>query len=140
MDFKRIGRPPKYENAKQMQKDIEEYFKSLLDKEGVIWVRPPTVSGLAFHLGLSTRQLLRYEKDNENSEFCPIITRAKAICELFLEENAITNKSKNPLSLLSMNFGRTEVKKVDIEHKGDLMQAIKQGDSQLGIEEDDDEN
>lgn len=131
MDFKRIGRPPKYETVEQMQKDIEEYFMALVDDKG-IWLRPPTVSGLAFHLGMTTRALLDY---NKKDEFLPTITRAKAICELFLEENAITNKSKNPISLLSMNFGRTETSRVEVNHKGSLIEAIKRGDQQVGMED-----
>jgi len=137
MDFKRIGRPPKYETPEQMEKDMLVYFHSLMDDKHKVWVRQPTVSGLAFHLGMSTRALLDY---NKKDEFLPIVTRGKAMCELFLEENAITNKSKNPLSLLSMNFGRTEVTKQTIEHTGKAWDNIVNARQQSGIEEENDDD
>jgi hypothetical protein len=115
------GRPPKYETPEELEAIVEKYFAGLMDDKGERFIRPPTVSGLAYALGMSTRSLLRYEG---RDDFCPIVTRAKQVCELFLEETAIIGKSKNPISLLGMNFNRVERKEVDHGVTDDLADIL----------------
>ena len=84
------GRPRKYETVEELEQLIEEYFElsegePLLDAEGapvtykgqVVMVKGyhPTVTGLALHLGLRSRQaVLNYQG---RPEFNDAITRAK---------------------------------------------------------------
>lgn len=125
---KAIGRPLKYENPEDLQAVMTEYFESILGEDGG-WTEPPTISGLAFALGMTTRSLLRYE---DKDDFCPIISRGKQICEIYLEQSALTSHSKNPISLLAMNFGRYEKREVDVNLSGDD-EAINAARKRLGL-------
>lgn len=129
-------RPPKYETPEEMEEVINDYFKNIMDSTGKFFLRPPTVSGLAFHLDMSTRALLEYEKKDD---FLPIITRAKRLCEYYLEEQAIVGNSRNPISLLSMNFGRHEKAQVDVNHKNKIDSVSKELLNHLGITVDEEE-
>ena len=60
---KYTGRPPKYETPEEMQKIIKEYFEEC-KAEG----KYPTVSMMAFRLGMSRKVLLEYETSVENDE------------------------------------------------------------------------
>ena len=113
------GRPLKYRSAKQMQKVIDEYFKScepkpLLDEKGKVLTDkkgnpvflpapPPTVTGLALALGFTNRQsLLNYQ---ERDEFFDTITRAKARVEQYAEERLFDKDGANGAKFsLANNF------------------------------------
>lgn len=94
------GRPPKWKSAATMQEAINAYFKDCqgrlligedgrvaMDKRGVPIIagaHPPTVTGLARALGLSSRRaLMNYQ---EKTEFADTIARAKLRCEEYAEE------------------------------------------------------
>lgn len=72
------GRPCKFESVEEMQKKIDEYFKTC-DENG----KPYTVSGLAYALDTSRRTLLNYQ---EKDEFFHTIKKAKDKIEQFNEE------------------------------------------------------
>lgn len=91
----KVGAKPKYETVEEMQKVIDAYFercqgKLLLDPDGnpILdkWGQPivydkemPTMAGLAYELGFTSRQsLLNYKK---KGEFLDTITRAKLYIE-----------------------------------------------------------
>ena len=94
-----VGRPPKFRNAEEIQKKIDEYFESCkgeplmvdgepyLDKNGfpiLINARPPTITGLALALGFHSRQsLLNYQA---KKDFVDTVTRAKMRVEQYCEE------------------------------------------------------
>ncbi len=95
------GRPPKFSSVKKMQEKIDEYFakcegevlkngknEPLLNKHGqavIVGRKPPTMTGLALHLGFQSRQsLLNYESKDER--FLDTITRACARVEQYTEE------------------------------------------------------
>jgi hypothetical protein len=103
------GRPSKYKTAKQMQKIIDEYFKScegeilknedgeiVFDKYGqpvIINRKPPTVTGLALALGFNSRQsLLNYQ---DKAEFLDTITRAKSRIEEYAESRLFDKDGVN---------------------------------------------
>lgn len=96
----KMGRPPKYETAEQMQAVIDRYFEDckgepiigddgmpILDKYGqpfIINAHPPTVTGLALALGFTSRRaLLNYQG---RGEFIHAVLRAKARIEAYAEE------------------------------------------------------
>lgn len=126
---KRVGRPKKYRSAKQLQKAIDDYFESckgelavledgtpVFDKRGapvMIGVRPPTITGLALHLGFNSRQsLLNYQ---EEDEFLDTITRAKSRVEQYTEERLFDKDGANGAKFsLSNNFkGWAEKTEID---------------------------
>lgn len=117
---KRIGRPPVFESKEELEKKIEEFFKScegsiledetgkpVLDKYGnVIKVdeRPETVTGLALALGFKSRQsLIDYQG---KAEFSDTITRAKLRCEKYAEERLYDRDGNGGARFsLQVNFG-----------------------------------
>lgn len=52
-----MGRPLKYQNAQELENEINQYFK-MCQHERLI----PGICGLANYLGISRNTLLRYEK------------------------------------------------------------------------------
>lgn len=100
MAKKSVGAPPIFQNVEDMQKKIDNYFKycegrPLLDSEGepiitksgqavMIDQHPPTVTGLAYFLGFTSRQaLLNYQAKDE---FVDAVTRAKMLIEVYTNE------------------------------------------------------
>lgn len=71
---KKIGRPPKFENPKELQKKIEQYISESIEN-----TEPLTISGLCFYCGFESRQsFYAYEKKDE---FSYTIKRARLIIE-----------------------------------------------------------
>ena len=100
------GRPPYYDNVEDLQKGIEDFF----DKEK----EHPTVTGLAIHLGFTTRQaLINYE---EKPEFVDTIKKAKLFIEQSYEKGLL--KGKNPIGYIFAlkNFGWSD--RQEIKHEG----------------------
>jgi hypothetical protein len=88
------GRPPKFETPEAMQEAVDEYF-ALLDGA------PPTISGLAYHLGMTTQALRGYEqKDN----FLSIVKMAKQRVEMALEQNLYSGAPTGSIFSLKCNF------------------------------------
>lgn len=111
------GRPPKYENAAEMQAKILEYFEYIkgdgrqeitVDATGemiVKWERPPepaTITGLTLYLGFADRQsLYDYQK---NEEFSCTIKIAKTMVECEYEKKLAFDKPTGAIFALK-NMG-----------------------------------
>lgn len=113
------GRPPKYETKEELQKVIDLYFlvcqvretgditliEGLTEEEHqIINDNPsnkPTVSGLAYALGMTRKTLCEYEKDDE---FSNTIKRAKQRIEIYLEESLSNNACAGTIFNLKNNF------------------------------------
>lgn len=129
------GRPLKFDNVYDLQVAIDDYFASCEeemwreeeDSEGaLVWrpvfdhkgnirkvmSRPPTLSGLAVHLGVDRRTLLNYA----NSElFFPTVKAAKARIETFTEELLLTTKSAAGVIFnLKNNYGWVDKTEQDV--------------------------
>lgn len=141
-----MARPRKIKSVKAMERAIDAYFAScegkprlnakgeqVYDKHGqpvIIGAKPPTITGLALALGLSGRKaLLDYQG---YAEFRDTVTRAKARCEAYAEEQLYDkNGSSGAKFSLGCNFGWAS----DEERRGDpaafaeLIAAITNGDS-----------
>lgn len=98
-----IGRPPKYNTPEEMQVVIDDYF------DGDAWmnngeekVYAPTVSGLAYALGMSRRALLDYE---DKDDFLPTIKRAKDRIAIALEQRLYGQTVTGVIFNLKNNFG-----------------------------------
>lgn len=119
MSENKVGRPPMYNTAEEMQVIIDEYFEKckgrvltddedviIRDKYGIpifIDVRPPTITGLALALGFTSRQaLLNYQA---KEEFVDTIMRAKARVECYAEERLFDKDGANGAKFsLANNF------------------------------------
>lgn len=69
----KVGRPPKYKTAEEMQSVIDEYFAKCEDKEQI-----PTSAGIALALGMSRQTMWNY---GEKDEFLDTIKTARARVE-----------------------------------------------------------
>lgn len=97
----KIGRPLKFDSAEQLQKQIDDYFRSctkeVVERDGEgnitdtyeVQTRPYTITGLALSLDTSRKVLLEYE---DKDEFSNTIKRAKLRIENFAEESLFTSK------------------------------------------------
>lgn len=130
-----FGRPPKYKTPKELEEVIIKYFKSLRNAEDTIWLRPPTVTGLALALGLSRQGLIEY---NAKNDFSDTITRAKQMVEQFNEEHLLTSKSAHGVAFnLKNNFGWKDKREEEVTHKGDIGAQIIAARNRAGIKDDD---
>ena len=131
MSENKVGRPPKYKTAKEIQEKIDKYFEEcegellldendmpLRDKYGLpIYkgVRPPTITGLALALGFTSRQaLLNYQA---KKEFVDTIMRAKTKVECYAEERLFDKDGANGAKFsLANNFeGWKEKKEIEAD-------------------------
>ena len=115
----KVGRPPMYQTAEEMQEKIDAYFESckgryledddgnyVLTKSGlpiIVDARPLTITGLALALGFASRQaLLNYQAKDE---FHDTILRAKARVECYAEERLFDKDGANGAKFsLANNF------------------------------------
>lgn len=81
IDFSNFGRPPHYNNVDDMEKKIVEYFEQSKNASGKY---QPTIEGLTFHLGFSSRQSLH---DYANKpEFMDVVNKAKQFIKACYEK------------------------------------------------------
>ena len=90
------GRPPKFKTPEDMQRAIDEYF-ALCDDDN-----PPLISGLAYHLDMTTESLRRYGEDDE---FSVTVKKAKQRVEMALEKRLGQNAPVGAIFSLKNNFG-----------------------------------
>jgi hypothetical protein len=114
------GRPPKYKTPEEMQRIIDLYFmvcrahqtdqeekldslspeeKQIVDDIEDIF---PTVSGLAYTLGMSTEALRNY---GEKDKFLATVKRAKQRVEMSLEQRLAGQAVTGSIFSLKNNFG-----------------------------------
>ena len=133
MSENKIGRPPFYNTAEEIQEKIDAYFEEckgeilfdsdgnpMVDKYGNVirvGVRPLTITGLALALGFNSRQaLLNYQAKDE---FHDTIMRAKAKVERYAEERLFDKDGANGAKFsLANNFdGWREKKEIEADVK-----------------------
>lgn len=122
------GRPPKYETPEEMQRIITLYFLAcrvrqdenekrleglaenelliINDIEDIV----PTISGLAYTLGMSTEALRNYEG---KEEFLVTVKRAKQRVEMSLEQRLAGQAVTGSIFSLKNNFGWKDKTEVD---------------------------
>jgi len=129
----KVGRPLKYETPEEMQRiiglyflacrvhqeddigrldDLDEYDKEVVDLIEDVY---PTVSGLAYTLGMSTEALRNYE---EKGEFLATVKRAKQRIEMSLEQRLALPAVTGSIFSLKNNFGWKD--KTELEHSGGI--------------------
>lgn len=129
------GRPKKYATAKALAEAVTTYFDSISrvaplsdpmtlepirDDQGnqietVQWLKPPTETALALHIGVDPRTWTNYRDD---PELGPVVEWAKEICKGFLLEQLVTRTrgSVNGLIFALGNYGMKE--QTAVEHSG----------------------
>lgn len=134
------GRPPLFSNELELRTAIEGYFEYIKGETGERMVQvknkdggvdyekeiytirfpePPTITGLAYHLGFSSRQsFYDYEKDGE---FSYTIKRSRLKIENEYEK-ALHHNSPTGAIFALKNFGWSDKQEIDqkTEHSGGI--------------------
>jgi hypothetical protein len=137
------GRPLKFKTVQELQKKIDEYFKScwttkldmfgnpiyVKNKEGkktdelvIVQIKPYTITGLAVALDTTRETLLDYE---EKAKYSDTIKRAKQKCHNYAEDALFIGK--NPTGAifnLKNNYGWKDMKETDITSGGEKIKGI----------------
>lgn len=120
------GRPLKYKTPEELQTAIDAYFdycnKRMLkhwDKKAGKEVdffhpEPYTMSGLAYHLGMSRRALINYKRKDE---FLPTIKQARRKVEMDVERRLMEGQAvAGAIFNLKNNFGWKDRSEVEETH------------------------
>ena len=119
----KLGRPPKYQTAEEMQILIDAYFKECQDntsqvvtKEGlVVDVSDPLIpcyAGLAYALDMDRHQLWNY---SNKEDFYPTLKKARNHITKMLEMSTINSKN-NPAGkiFIAKNYGYTDKQEIEM--------------------------
>ena len=130
------GRPLKYTSEKELQKDIDKYIKScyveavdrngekLKDQNGeqaYKQIKPFTLSGLAYAIGLDRKTLYNY---SNKDDFFPTIKKYRDMCEAYAEETMFF--SRNPAGVifaLKNNYNWTDKHDVTVNDGEKIREA-----------------
>jgi hypothetical protein len=114
-----VGRPPKFNNVKEMQEAIDAYFSECdsIGEHG----RPYTMSGIAYALDMSRQALLDYANKDE---FLDAIKKARQRVEIDVENRLMSGSAvAGAIFNLKNNFGwrdKTEVEQHNYNHESAL--------------------
>ena len=131
--MKFTGRPPKFMDAEELEKKIAEYFEDCDEND-----KPYTVTGLAYTLGITVKQLRDYKNavDNINilkqldnsvkAELSNIVKRAYQMCEMYAEKRLLDSKcNKSPVGYIFAlkNFQGDFVDKTEVEQTNNSIEV-----------------
>jgi len=104
---KKVGRPLKFTDAKDMEEAINKYFE-ICDQTK----EPYTISGICLALGMTRETLRQYAKIEK---FSDLIKMAKLQVENRYEKRALTDdKPAGAIFLLKAHFGYSD--RINLEH------------------------
>ena len=124
IDFSNLGgRPPAYETPEEMAVKIKEYFEQSKTPAGKY---QPTIEGLTFHLGFSSRQSLKDYGEKEG--FMDVVRGAKTFIKSCYERQlygfawagsafALKNLGKSDWQDEVIQHQNTTINKVEIVEK-----------------------
>lgn len=120
---KKIGRPVKYETREQLIAVLQDYFEKNYTEDN-----PPSISELAYFLGLSRQGFLEY---SNKEKFSDIIRDARLLVEAFGEKQLISKKTSAVGVIFSLKqLGWRDDKQITVKHENiaTLTQKIQQGE------------
>lgn len=100
------GRPPLWKTVSELEAKIEQY-KAYLSDSG----KPPTIAGLAYHLGVDRQTIYNYKAKDE---FFGTIKRFVDWILMNHEEYALMNPSSGIIFLMK-NYGYTDKQEMMVE-------------------------
>ncbi len=109
------GRPLLFKSPEEMQDKVNEYIKICIRPDGTIR-KPPTLSGLAFHLGCSRWTLKNYSE--KNNEFFTTIHYARCFVETWQEEQLVSSPFANGIKFALTNNFKEWTDKKHVESTG----------------------
>jgi hypothetical protein len=106
------GKPPIYSNLADLEEAIESYFNTeAYMGAGDNRVFAPTMSGLAYHLGMCRQTLLNYKA---KPQYMDTIKRARDYVAVALEQRLYGNNVTGIIFNLKNNFGWKDVKATEL--------------------------
>lgn len=133
-----VAAKAKFDDVEELQRLIDAYFDGLED------LQPPTMSGLAYALGVSRRTLTNYINEcgsgkGKKAQCGELLARAKDRIEVWLEEQLVTRgKTKGIEFALKNNYDWSDKMNVNVdgktEHSGEVdvkLTAAKLTDEEL---------
>lgn len=96
----KLGRKLKYQNADELEKHINFYFKYCQHNRLV-----PGICGLANWLGITRKTLLNYEKKSELEDYNEVVQRAKTTIEAYNEQILYCKNNSGAQFIMKNNFG-----------------------------------
>jgi len=133
----KTGRPLKYKTVEELEKHIDLFFeecksiimtdaatgKVLTTNSGmpILEHNPPTLTGLALHLGFESRQSI-YDYENRNDQFSYTIKHARLRCENWAEKNMLAGNVAPAAGIFVLkNYGWRDDKGLDVTTNGDKL-------------------
>ncbi len=113
---KPMGQPKKY-TAAQAQKIVDHYFSEIKKSD-----RPPTITGLALALDTSRKVLCQWAERED--ELAVVITRAKSLVELYLEELLTTTRTPAGAIFALKNFGWSDRQELEVSGNLNIMERL----------------
>lgn len=113
------GKPPFYDDPVKMWLKAVEYFESTKQKTGEKY--QPTIEGLVFHLGFSTRKSLTDYEDKE--EFVYVIRRMKTFVKACYERQ-LYGFSWAGAAFALKNIGKEDWKDEITEHQNQTVTNV----------------
>ena len=123
----KVGRPLKYETAEDLENAIDTYFKESLQtretESGIKYINPPTVSGLAYHLGFESRQSMYDYKERE--EFNKVLGDALNIIRSISPQRKLGIKYKNASQYALEKYHKDPITNIRTNINSQLRYALK---------------
>jgi len=117
------GRPLKFKTPDELESSIKSYFDECVPEiitlpDGKIQqlkLNPPTLTGLALHLGFESRQSI-YDYENRNDDFSYTIKRARLTCENFAEVALLSGTVQPAAGIFILkNYGWRDTQNMEME-------------------------
>jgi hypothetical protein len=112
----KLGRPLKFQSAKEIDEASEKYFAQCIEEE-----KPFTITGLCIALGTFRNVLMDYQDgkyDAVDADYSNAIKRAKLKCEQYAESQVFTGRNPAGAIFVLKNYGWTD--KTDVNHSGQV--------------------
>lgn len=107
------GRPPKWTDPSQIEKQAQEYFSECVKKK-----KPITITGLALALDTTRETLMDYQ---EKDEFSDTLKRIKLRCENYAETQVFAGRNQAGAIFALKNYGWRDKQEVDHTTKGEAI-------------------
>lgn len=117
---KELGRPRIAKTKEELQEKIDSYFiekcqdiTKIVDGKPVTKPQPPTISGLALHIGFVNRESL-YNYMEEGHDYCYTVKKAVARIENYAEQQLFCGQATGAIFWLK-NRGWKDKQQVEFE-------------------------
>lgn len=123
MENENFGRPPLFKTVEELDSLIDEYFAKCkpeiigYDKNDRPFFKenPPTITGLALHLGFASRQSI-YDYEKRGDDFSYSTKRARLLCENYVENSLLSNNVQPATGIFILkNYGWKDTQNMEME-------------------------